>query len=157
MEKLLSLKEYPDFVKFHLPALLWMVFIFALSSVPGSTLAAIEFPYAHLIAHTLLYAMLYYLLYRALGHERFSAFLRRHRIGGALIIVALWGASDEYHQAFTRENAGSEGFSDRCCCRSGCVGCGCPHKSRQQRSKGKSGHDLSSRCAMALTEINSDD
>jgi len=97
----LSLKEYPDFVKFHLPALVWMILIFALSSIPGSTLALIEFPYAHLIAHTLLYAVLYYLFYRALSHQRFSRILVRYRTGTAFLFVAIWGASDEYHQSFT--------------------------------------------------------
>jgi len=101
MGKSLSLKKYPDFVRFHLPALVWMVFIFALSSVPGPVLAPIEFPYAHPIAHLLLYSMLYYLFYRALGHEQFSPFLRRSRIAAALVFVAVWGASDEYHQSFT--------------------------------------------------------
>ena len=95
------MKEYPDFVKFHLPALAWMVFIFTLSSIPGSALAPIEFPYAHLIAHSLLYTMLYYLFYRAFGHQQFSIVLRKFRVGTALFCVAIWGASDEYHQSFT--------------------------------------------------------
>ncbi len=78
-----------------------MVFIFGLSSIPGSTLAQIEFPYAHLIAHIMLYAMLYYLFYRALGHQRFSALLYEFRTWIAVLFVAAYGASDEYHQSFT--------------------------------------------------------
>ncbi len=97
----MSLTKYPDFVKFHLPAFIWMAFIFTLSSIPGSTLASIEFPYAHPIAHTLLYAMLYYLFYRALGHQQFSTFLSEYRTGIAFLFVAAYGASDEYHQSFT--------------------------------------------------------
>jgi VanZ family protein len=100
-EKLLSLRKYPNFVRFHLPVFLWMALIFALSSVPGSALAPMEFPFAHPIAHSLLYATLCFLLYRAFGHQSFSLFLRRFRLIAALVSVAVWGASDEYHQSFT--------------------------------------------------------
>ncbi|MFZ1082219.1 MAG: VanZ family protein [Candidatus Kryptoniota bacterium] len=97
----MSLKKYPDFVRFHLPAFIWMAFIFTLSSIPGSSLAPIEFPYAHPIAHTLLYAMLYYLFFRALGHQRFSTFLYEYRTWIAFLFAAAYGASDEFHQSFT--------------------------------------------------------
>lgn len=100
MTKYLSSKKYPDFVKFQLPVLIWMVIIFALSSIPGSTLAPIEFPYAHLIAHTLLYGMLYYLCYRAMRYQHYSKFVSGFSVGIALLLVALYGASDEYHQSF---------------------------------------------------------
>ncbi len=97
----MSLKESPEFVKFYLPVLAWMVFIFVLSSVPGSALQPIEFPDAHVIAHSLLYAVLYYLGYRALSHQEYSNFVSKYSPILAFVFVALYGASDEYHQSFT--------------------------------------------------------
>ncbi|HUI28576.1 MAG TPA: VanZ family protein [Candidatus Acidoferrales bacterium] len=98
----MNLKKYPDFVAFLLPVLIWMAFIFTLSSIPGSTLAKIEFPYAHLIAHATLYGILYYLCYRALDHY----YLRLGKFGHivvfifAFLVVGVYGMSDEYHQSF---------------------------------------------------------
>ncbi len=100
MAKSQSLKKYPDFVKFQLPAFLWMAVIFILSSIPGSTLAQIEFPYAHLIAHTLLYAALYYLCYRATEYQRYSKFVSDFGLWISLLFVVVYGAGDEYHQSF---------------------------------------------------------
>ncbi len=78
-----------------------MILIFVLSSVPGSTLSHFEFPLAHEIAHIVLYASLYFLAYLALRHQNRISFLSTYRITGAFIIVAVYGASDEFHQSFT--------------------------------------------------------
>ncbi len=78
-----------------------MGLIFALSCVPGSTLAPIEFIDAHLIAHSLLFGMLYILGYRALKYQNYSRFLREFSLLASLALVALYGASDEFHQSFT--------------------------------------------------------
>ncbi len=87
-------------MRFQLPVLVWMVLIFTLSSLPGSTYAPYSFPDAHLIAHTLLFGMLYYLAYRALKYQSFSRFLSELSLLVSLLFVALYGASDEYHQSF---------------------------------------------------------
>jgi len=100
MERSLNLKKYPDFVKYQLPVLLWMAFIFGLSSVPGYDLEPIEFPYAHLIAHSLLYATLCALLFRALRFQHFSKLLSSASYVFSFLLVAAYGASDEYHQSF---------------------------------------------------------
>ena len=97
----MNFRESPDFVKYQLPVLIWMGFIFALSCVPGSTLAPIEFMDAHLIAHSLLFGMLYILGYRALKYQNYSRFLHEFSLLAALVLVALYGASDEFHQSFT--------------------------------------------------------
>ena len=94
-------REYPDFVRFQLPAILWMGLIFTLSSIPGSAFAPLEFNYAHLIAHMILFGTLYYLGYRALRYQNFSKFMREFSLLAALFFVMLYGASDEYHQSFT--------------------------------------------------------
>ncbi|MCL5267821.1 MAG: VanZ family protein [Bacteroidetes bacterium] len=96
----MSSKEYPDFVKFQLPALVWMALIFSLSCVPGSDIAPMEFPYAHLIAHTMLYGVLYYFAYRAMKFQEYIRWLNEFSLVIALLFVMLYGASDEFHQSF---------------------------------------------------------
>ncbi len=100
MEKFPSLKKYSDFVTFYLPVLIWMALIFTLSSIPGSILAKIEFPYAHPMAHSMLYGMLYYLCFRALNHHRIGKMKTSFSLITALLIVGIYGASDEFHQSF---------------------------------------------------------
>lgn len=97
----MNFKEFPDFTRFQVPLLIWMAFIFALSSVPGSTLSPLEFPDAHLIAHSFLFGMLYYLGYRAFKHQHYSRFVREFSLLVTLLFVVAYGASDEYHQSFT--------------------------------------------------------
>jgi len=77
-----------------------MAIIFTLSSIPGSTLSKIDFPYAHPIAHSLLYGVLYYLCFRALTHHRLGRFKTNVSLAAAFVIVGLYGVSDEYHQSF---------------------------------------------------------
>jgi len=77
-----------------------MALIFTLSSIPGSTLAKIEFPYAHPIAHSTLYGVLYFLSYRALSHRRLGRFRSDVSLFAAFLIVAIYGLTDEYHQSF---------------------------------------------------------
>jgi len=77
-----------------------MVLIFGLSSIPGSTLANIEFPYAHPIAHSILYGMFYYLCYRALNHRRLGRLGHFSSLLVAFLFVGIYGMSDEYHQSF---------------------------------------------------------
>lgn len=84
-----------------MPLLIWMAFIFTLSSIPGSSFSPIEFPYAHLIAHSLLFGMLYYLGYRAFKHQHYSRFVSEFSLLITLLFVMAYGASDEYHQSFT--------------------------------------------------------
>ena len=96
----MSSKKYPDFVRFQLPALIWMTVIFSLSCIPGSDIEPKEFPYAHLIAHTVLYGVLFYFAYRALKFQGYSKFLNEFSLPVALLFVMLYGASDEIHQSF---------------------------------------------------------
>ena len=100
MGKSRNLKKYPDFVTFYLPVLIWMALIFTLSSIPGSTLKDIEFPYAHPIAHSMLYGVLYYLSFRALSHHRLGQMRTSFSLAASFLIVALYGMSDEFHQSF---------------------------------------------------------
>lgn len=115
----------PRFVKYALPALLWMVFIFCMSTDSMSaetTRSAVDGIFARFLpgvaahlsaesldridwnirkaAHVTEYAVLGILLYRAVvfGNPRFRD---RHVVLPFLLGVG-YAASDEFHQGFTR-------------------------------------------------------
>lgn len=83
-----------------LPVLLWMGVIFIGSSignmpkVGGRATDAV----VHRTAHLIEFAMLGWLVLRAVGDNR--AITRRELVI-ALIVIVLYGASDEFHQRFT--------------------------------------------------------
>ncbi len=83
-----------------LPVLLWMGVIFIGSSignmpkVGGRATDAV----VHRTAHLIEFAILGWLVLRAVGDNR--AITRRDMVI-ALIMIALYGASDEFHQRFT--------------------------------------------------------
>ena len=97
------------FVKWWLPVIVWMGVIFAGSSlgniprVGGQTTDG----FVHRVAHLLEFAVLGALSLRAVSHKKPIA--KREMII-TLIIVALYGASDEFHQRFTSGRS-SEGLS----------------------------------------------
>ncbi len=97
------------FVKWWLPVVLWMAVIFLGSSignvprVGGQTSDAI----VHRVAHLAEFALLGALLMRAVSRDR--ALTKRAMIV-TLVILALYGASDEFHQRFTPGRS-SEGIA----------------------------------------------
>ena len=88
------------FLNLWLPVLLWMGVIFIGSSigsmpkVGGRATDAI----VHRIAHLIEFALLGWLVLRALSDGRVPD---RRTFVIALIVVTLYGASDEFHQRFT--------------------------------------------------------
>lgn len=74
-----------------LPALLWAVVIFAGSSVPGTNIPGGYSVYGHLSEYAVLGALVAF-AFRDRGLWR--------AVGIALLVCALYGASDEFHQAF---------------------------------------------------------
>lgn len=97
------------FVKWWLPVLVWMGVIFigsSIGSVPrvgGKVTDGV----AHRAAHVLEFAVLGALTLRALSKDRLAT--KRNMIT-TLIVVVLYGASDEFHQRFTLGRS-SEGLS----------------------------------------------
>ena len=78
----------------------WAGVIFALSSIPGSRLPAIDLPQSDKLVHALLYGVLAGLLWRALDRTRG----RKAAVANALIAILLataYGISDEIHQLWT--------------------------------------------------------
>jgi hypothetical protein len=97
------------FVKWWLPVLVWMGVIFAGSSigslprVGGRATDSV----AHRAAHVMEFAILGALTLRAVGQDRRTT---KRELIITLIIIALYGASDEFHQRFTPGRS-SEGIA----------------------------------------------
>ena len=97
------------FVKWWLPVIVWMSVIFAGSSignVPRVGGRATD-SLMHRAAHVLEFTALGALLLRALSKDKP---VKKRDVLLALLIVALYGASDEFHQRFTPGRS-SEGLS----------------------------------------------
>ncbi|MBL7069081.1 MAG: VanZ family protein [Candidatus Omnitrophica bacterium] len=77
--------------------LLFMVFIFILSSIPGSDIPVLV-PRIQDFLHIPLFAALALLWIRAFSHNNFD---RRKAIFYTLIITILYSFFDEFHQSFT--------------------------------------------------------
>ena len=89
------------FIRYQLPALLWAVIIFIISSVPGTRLPKL----VHLVSDKFIHASVFFifglLVYRALSSPaRVPPRFEWWRLLTALIIVILYGFSDEFHQGF---------------------------------------------------------
>jgi VanZ family protein len=107
--KIQNLKSFRAFVRWWLPVIAWMIVIFIGSSignvprVGGKTTDGI----VHRAAHVLEFAVLGALTLRALSKERP---ITKRELIITLSMVAVYGASDEFHQRFTPGRS-SEGLS----------------------------------------------
>lgn len=87
------------FFKFWLPVITYCAIIFVYSSIPQPLPIRIEIPFFDKVIHTIEYGFLSYLLIRAFIGT--TANLSRDAVIILSIILAtLYGASDEFHQAF---------------------------------------------------------
>ena len=123
-----------QFLKYWLPVLIWMTVIFGASADPNSHdrsrhifrpillwffphISDQEFEQIHLIlrkcCHLTEYAILGLLVFRALSHSKTGLPpWSWPRVGGALLLVFLYAATDEYHQSFVPGRTAL--FSDVC-------------------------------------------
>jgi VanZ family protein len=91
---------FRKFARLWLPVLLWMGVIFVGSSignVPKAGGVVID-AIVHRTGHLIEFAILGWLLLRAIGDGRA---ITRREMAITLIVIALYGASDEFHQRFT--------------------------------------------------------
>jgi VanZ family protein len=89
-----------SFVRFQLPAIFWALLIFASSSMPGEKLPDLPILRLDKLIHFGVYFMLALLTFRALRHQTRFAFLSRHSLSFTVLIIILYGATDEVHQYF---------------------------------------------------------
>ncbi len=95
----------PAFGRGYTPVILWMVALFALSSLPGDTdtdlapLSPITWvpPALQNLLHLPAYALLGWLWYHALASHRWTPTLT---LLAAFVLASLYGAFDELHQVF---------------------------------------------------------
>ncbi len=101
-----------NFGRYQLPVLLWMAFIFTLSSVPRTNVPNL-FPYFHIAVHFTEYSVLSFLCARAVNHYYPDWNFARISVM-ALAITILFAVSDEWHQTFVPGRTGriSTVFSD---------------------------------------------
>ena len=88
------------FVRYQLPALIWGVAIFAVSSIPSERFPDYPFLSQDKLLHLVTFCVLALLILLALRHQTSAPFLARHMEAVTLGIVFLYGALDELHQAF---------------------------------------------------------
>jgi VanZ family protein len=89
------------FVKYQLPACLWAILIFILSSIPRLSVPQLGVVFADKIFHFVVYLILGLLLVRAFLHTGAPGREQRAYLAAAILGV-FWGLTDEVHQAFVR-------------------------------------------------------
>jgi VanZ family protein len=101
------------FLKHGLPALLWAILIFVLSSVPRLPHPIVEFEFSDKIYHVVEFFILGYLLARA-GVNLSTPDKEGRAIYVAVLLGIIWGGIDEIHQAFVagRDSSFLDGMAD---------------------------------------------
>lgn len=102
----------PLIIKFWLPVLLCMGFIFYVSSIPGSQIPGL-FPFQDIAFHLFIYSILSFFFSRALKNT-YPNMARLKIIVFTIIFGIIYGVSDELHQAFVpyRTVSGLDVFTD---------------------------------------------
>ncbi len=80
--------------------LLWAVALFVQSSIPSSDLPEWEFLTHDKLLHVLAYVIFAYTVHRGIIHQQHFPGLVRHAYLVTLLIIAVYGVSDEVHQSF---------------------------------------------------------
>ena len=92
----------PHWLRAWAPALLWSVIIFALSSIPGNHLPPLTGWWnADKLVHGAVYAVLGALCWRGLRATGARGYGSGMQVGAAVAMTALYGITDELHQALT--------------------------------------------------------
>ncbi|MFQ5650098.1 MAG: VanZ family protein [bacterium] len=84
--------------RYALPAILWALLLFFLSSLPSNSVPSLGIEYEDLVAHFVVYSVLGYFLAIAFLHQ--PERITRKTIVLAALLGILYGASDEIHQMF---------------------------------------------------------
>lgn len=85
------------FIRYHLPALIYALLIFGLSSFSSISTPELGLSFQDKLYHIVEYALFGLLIYRSLGKwKRLSP----HRYSFSFLLGAFWAATDELHQYF---------------------------------------------------------
>lgn len=105
-------KLAPIIIKFWLPVLLCMGFIFYTSSIPGIKIPSL-FPFQDIPFHIFIYSVLSFFFSRALKNTYLNM-TQAKIIVFTIIFGLIYGLSDELHQAFVpyRTVSGLDVFTD---------------------------------------------
>ena len=87
-------------LRYLVPPVLWALLIFVVSSIPGNELQAPDIFQFDKLAHLGVYFVLALLVYRALRVKELFPRLHSHATSVTMLLIALYGASDEFHQVF---------------------------------------------------------
>lgn len=109
-------EPYKNFLRIWLPVLLWMLFIFILSSVPGKNIPNLPIPNFHKVVHFFEYSILGGLWVRAFFIRRSGVSCFKFSIL-AWVLTAVFALSDEWHQTFIPGRSGKldDVFFDMIC------------------------------------------
>lgn len=99
------------FLRVWLPVLVWMYFIFFLSSISAGNIPDLPIPFFHKLVHCVEYSVLGILLMRAFTYGKPKVKLFKFSIL-AWTIAAIFSLTDEWHQTFIAGRAGK--FEDAC-------------------------------------------
>jgi VanZ family protein len=88
------------FFKYHFPFLLCLALIFFESSFPVDAYPKVEIWGSDKLVHMGIYGLLAALTYISLIHQEKFPYLLKHAFVFTVIICAVYGASDEFHQYF---------------------------------------------------------
>lgn len=89
------------FVRYHLPVITYLIFIFVLSSIPGANLPEIKFELSDKIAHFMVFSLLCFLFFYSLKNQYKYIKLQKFAPEFALLFTTLYGVMDEIHQYYT--------------------------------------------------------
>jgi VanZ family protein len=85
---------------YYLPPVAWAVGIFVASSIPARSFPESVIFTQDKLLHMLAYFGFAFFLHRAFIHNRAYAWVRSRAAILTILVVALYGASDEFHQHF---------------------------------------------------------
>jgi hypothetical protein len=85
---------------YQLPAILWAVLIFISSSIPSTMIPNLKIFDFDKVIHFGIYFLFAFFMYRALRYQNRIPLLARHALLGTVLLVIVYGASDEFHQYF---------------------------------------------------------
>lgn len=103
------MSTFSRFVRYWLPALLWMALIFILSS--RDRVAVSDVPTFNFLVfktlHVIEYAVLYFLLFRGFYSIKNKSITIQERFLYPFILAMFYAATDEFHQTFAENREGS--------------------------------------------------